>query len=644
MELFKLFGTIAINNQEANKGIDETTGKASSAQTKMVDAFKKIGTAVVTYFAVDKIADFGKACIDAAADANAMASQFTQVFGELEGQAAENLSGIADAAGIAETRMKSSYTKIAAFAKTTGMDTADALSIADRAMVAVADSAAFYDRTLEETTESLQSFLKGNFANDAALGLSCTEVTRNAAATKLFGKEYKNLSEQQKQLTLLKMVEDANALSGALGQAARESETWTNQTGNLQQAWTDFKALIGSNFLDAAVGGVMRATEMVQGLGDKVSDLFEFWREIIAPALDDASRAGKYLIDSFKPIIQIFTDMLPQSMTAKSGMDIIRDACYLLEAVLQVIYEKLFEVGLWIRTHIPEITETVTYLWQQVQFVWDTIGQPIFDLILSIVGKLKDTFAQYMPQIKTFVQQCFGDIQKFWINNLKPCLEAIGTFIETVLAPVFDTVFNTLIVTAVETAFDGIKNLWEYTLKPVFTGITDFLTGIFTLDFQMAWDGICNIVKGAVNGVITGIEGLVNGAIRMINGLIERINSMSSLVKAMLGIPAHINSIQLLSLPRLEEGGILEKGQMGLLEGNGAEAVVPLDQNSAWISAVARDMEAAGIGGNNQQTQRIIDLLELLVESMPDTMKEAFASMKFDVNNREFARLVKAVG
>ena len=83
MELFKLFGTIAINNKEANDGIEETTGKASSAQSKMTDAFKKIGTAVVTYFAVDKIVQFGGACIDAASDAQAMESQFTQVFGEL---------------------------------------------------------------------------------------------------------------------------------------------------------------------------------------------------------------------------------------------------------------------------------------------------------------------------------------------------------------------------------------------------------------------------------------------------------------------------------------------------------------------------------------------------------------------------------
>lgn len=272
MELFKLFGTIAVNNDEANKAIGDTTDKAEGSKSKIASAFKKIGTAVAAGLAVDKIKDFGLSCINAASDVGAMNSQFSQVFGKLEKDASKKLSTIADNTGILENRMKGSFTQIAAFAKTGGMDTSDALGLADRAMVAVADSAAFYDRSLEDTTESLQSFLKGNYENDAALGLSATETTRNAAANKLYGKSFKNLSEAQKQLTLLQMVEDANKASGALGQAARESDTWTNQTGNLQQAWENFKAIIGSNFLEPMVDVVKRLADGVQKLGEKFQE------------------------------------------------------------------------------------------------------------------------------------------------------------------------------------------------------------------------------------------------------------------------------------------------------------------------------------------------------------------------------------
>ena len=117
------------------------------------------------------------------------------MFGDLEQDASDKLDKIADDTGVTVNRMKGSFTQIAAFAKTTGMEQADALDIADRSMKAVADSAAFYDRSIEDVTNSLQSFLKGNFENDAALGLSCTETTRNTAANALYGKSFKDLSE-----------------------------------------------------------------------------------------------------------------------------------------------------------------------------------------------------------------------------------------------------------------------------------------------------------------------------------------------------------------------------------------------------------------------------------------------------------------
>jgi len=306
MELFKLFGTIAVNNSAANNAIDDTTGKAETGQGKKSSAFKKIGTAVVTYMTVDKIKDFGLACINAAADANAMESQFTQVFGDMEGQASESLSAIADETGVLENRMKGSYTKIAAFAKTTGMDTADALDLANRSMVAVADSAAFYDRSLEDTTETLQSFLKGNYENDAALGLSCTETTRNAKANELYGQSFQDLSESQKQLTLLAMVEDANKLSGAMGQAARESDTWTNQTGNLKQAWTDLLAVIGKPILEAAIPIVTAIADGIAYLTEGItsgSDAGTIFYEIIEKLF--GSDAAQLVSD----MVTRFTDM-----------------------------------------------------------------------------------------------------------------------------------------------------------------------------------------------------------------------------------------------------------------------------------------------------------------------------------------------
>lgn len=381
MELFKLLGTIAIQGTDVAKDeIDDVTGKAEKSSNKMVEAFKKIGAAVTTFFAVDKIKDFGLACVNAAADANAMNSQFSQVFGELESKASGSLSEIAKQAGITENRMKGSFTKIAAFAKTTGMETEDSLALAERAMVAVADSAAFYDRSLEETTESLQSFLKGNYENDSALGLSCTEVTRNTAANKLYGKSFNELSEAQKQLTLLQMVEDANAASGALGQAARESDTWTNQVGNLKQAWTDFQAKVGEKVLPKVIEAVKWLANVVTEMGNQVDPIFqmlqtafeklygvatdmaEFWPEVLEPAFMAVGDALLLVWEAIEPVVQSFTDLIPEVETSKTFMDYFRDACFAVEEALFWVADKLTAVSNWITQNQPLVEGIIIVL------------------------------------------------------------------------------------------------------------------------------------------------------------------------------------------------------------------------------------------------------------------------------------------
>lgn len=296
----------------------EVDQRSVSAAENAIKGVKSVATKVLGAigigFSIAGIANLA----ESAADVKALKSQFSQVFGDMEQDAADKLNKIADDTGVLANRMKGSFTQIAAFSKTTGMEEAEALDIANRSMIAVADSAAFYDRSIENVTESLQSFLKGNFENDAALGLSCTETTRNTAANKLYHKSFKDLSEAQKQLTLLKMVEDANKASGALGQAARESDTWTNQLGNLKQSVTDLKAAAGSAFLKPAVqvlkilnGLVQKATVVIQEMTGETGFLtrsFERFHALVKrlqPAID---RMGQTLFKGISKGIEITKD------------------------------------------------------------------------------------------------------------------------------------------------------------------------------------------------------------------------------------------------------------------------------------------------------------------------------------------------
>ncbi|MBQ8552306.1 MAG: hypothetical protein IJ428_05795 [Clostridia bacterium] len=253
-------GYLNFNTKIDTDGFKKGVKDVEASTKSFGGTLDKLSGKIAAVFSVAAVAAFGKATIESAARVKAAGSQFTQTFNDMADEAQAAISRVAGPADILETRLQGAATSIYAFAKTAKMETSTAMTFTEDVLQAAADSAAYYDRSIEETTETLKSFLKGNYANDAALGLSATETTRNAKAMEMYGKKFIDLSEAQKQLALLEMVKDANRLSGAMGQAAREADGWENVTGNLSEAWDKLLAAVGQPLLKLAVPVVQHMT------------------------------------------------------------------------------------------------------------------------------------------------------------------------------------------------------------------------------------------------------------------------------------------------------------------------------------------------------------------------------------------------
>lgn len=244
------------------------------------DAFFTGISAGITEGALDLLGELGEAFVDlgvyaieASAEVQAANAQFAQTFKGLEKVARSSLEAIAQETGIAATRMQGSFTKIFAFAKAVGGDAGKALEIASRATKLAADNAAYFDKSIEEATETVYSFIRGNYENDSSLNLVANDMARNAAANERYAKSFDQLSGLQQADTLLAMAEAANAASGAIGQAAREAENWTNTTGELAEAWKQFQAFNGEELINSL-------TPIMQFFKDQLNEYVELRNQV----------------------------------------------------------------------------------------------------------------------------------------------------------------------------------------------------------------------------------------------------------------------------------------------------------------------------------------------------------------------------
>ncbi len=121
-----------------------------------------------------------------------------------------------------------------------------------------------------------------------------------------------------------------------------------------------------------------------------------------------------------------------------------------------------------------------------------------------------------------------------------------------------------------KTFFEGLGNIvsgvWDF-IVGLLKGLITFITGVFTGDWQKAWDGLCEIGKSTVNALIQILEGFVNSGIAIVNGLIGMINKIHIDFDIPDWVPfiggkkwtlaPNIREIGYLSLPRLADGAVI---------------------------------------------------------------------------------------
>lgn len=469
-EIFKLFGTIGLNNDEANKGIDDTTGKAKKSSGKIAGFFKKAAAVIGGLFVAKKLIDFGALTVQAAAGAKAMRAQFEQVFQELQPEAQKAIDKLAEEFGMVPNRLKPSMSKMTSMFKGLGLNTEDAMEQATKAVTLSADAAAFYDVAYEQANGSLTSFIKGNYEAGESIGIFANDTQMATYAIKegVVGStgEWQKLDEATKQATRLEYAQNMQEMAGATGQAARESDSYENQMGNLKQAWEDFLAIVGGPILAPVVAGLTKVSEWLVIAGEKVQIAQQWFGTFIeqikqTEAWQMIQEAIQLVIDKFQDFITNF-DTIKQNITNSAIWDT-------LKGYLQALVD--FYTGLF--SGEGNLGETFVRIFNMVKEVAIPILQDAFEFLKEIFDQLVQFWQENGEQIVQAAQNAFQLIADI-ISFLMPFIEAI-----------------------IVSVWGNIKGVIQGALD-IIMGALKIFTGLFTGDWSKLWEGVKQMLGGAV--------------------------------------------------------------------------------------------------------------------------------------------------
>ena len=150
-------------------------------------------------------------------------------------------------------------------------------------------------------------------------------------------------------------------------------------------------------------------------------------------------------------------------------------------------------------------------------------------------------------------------------------------------------------------------------------GIVDFVAGVFTGDWERAWNGVKDIFGGIVDGVKSVFKGAINLIIDIINDFTGGLNWIPKTLSKVPGF-GWAKDWQIPQIPKFAKGGIVDRPTLALIGEAGEEAVIPLENNRRGIQAIAGQLnENTNVGKDEESLSRAIarGLKQYLGDQLP---------------------------
>ena len=237
---------------------------------------------------------------------------------------------------------------------------------------------------------------------------------------------------------------------------------------------------------------------------------------------------------------------------------------------------------------------------------WCTVVDNIVKVTMSLWTNCIAPVVKFLGECLKKIIDGLNEIWQVW----KPTIEKIGEILIVIwnncLKPVINWLGNEFIQ-AFRNVGNYIKPILE-SLKIMFGGLIDFIVGVFTGNWQKAWQGVQNIFRGIFDGLTNIAKKPLNAIIDAINAMIRGLNK----IKLPNWIPGFGGmGINIPTIPKLAKGGIVDAPTIAMVGEAGKEAVMPLENNTGWITDLAAKVadRMPVSGGNSNDTSMSGDLI-----------------------------------
>ena len=394
-------------------------------------------------------------------------------------------------------------------------------------------------------------------------------------------------------------------LPGVLGQIAQLLGGILMTVGGLLLFW--------NGLTDAWENGVdwLNLIEMIGGLAAAAFGLYTIF-ELLHPGWGKIAAGIALVVGGIAMLVTGFHDAMENGWS-------LQNALLSIAGIIATGLGISLLTGSWIPLLIAGIAAVLLAL-----TIATGHGEELLDGIREVIEGFKDFFVGVftgdMEKAVDGIGKIFDGLKKTVfavIDGIKDSFLSFLNWLDEKTGGKFHGIIETAkgFITAF---YDNMKETlggWVDGIKTVFQGLITFLTGVFTNDWDMAWEGVKNIFKGVWNANISLLEGAVNLIIRGLNWLISQMNKIHFDVPEWVPLVGgksfgiNIPPISETQIPRLAQGAVIPPNRefMAVLgdQRNGTNLEAPEN----LIRKIVR--EESG-GGNGQ----VVMLLQALLEAV----------------------------